>query len=64
MSYIIARRRIDAAKALLLQSNLSIAAVAEKVGISDYNYFSRIFRAVTGTTPRNFRKAAVEKRRF
>ena len=56
LSYIIAQRRIDAAKALLLQSNLSIAAVAEEVGISDYNYFSRVFRSLTGTTPRDFRE--------
>ena len=39
LSYLIARRRIDAAKRLLLQSNMPISAVAESVGISDYNYF-------------------------
>ena len=64
LSGLIAQRRINAAKDLLARSDLPISAVAEAVGISDYNYFSRIFRAVTGTTPRNFRKAAVEKRRF
>ena len=56
LSYLIAQRRIDAAKALLLQNNLPISAVAEAVGISDYNYFSRVFRSVTGTTPRAFRE--------
>jgi len=30
--------------------------VAEAVGISDYNYFSRVFRSLTGTTPRNYRE--------
>lgn len=54
--HMIAQRRISAAKALLLQSDMPVSAVAEAVGISDYNYFSRVFRTVTGTTPRNFRK--------
>ena len=45
-----------AAKSLLLQNDLPISAVADAVGISDYNYFSRVFRSVTGMTPRDFRK--------
>ena len=56
LSYLIAQRRINAAKRLLLQSNLPISAVAEEVGISDYNYFSKVFRSITGTTPSAFRK--------
>ena len=53
---LIAQRRIDAAKALLIQSDSSISAVAEAVGINDYNYFSKIFRTATGTSPSEFRK--------
>ena len=56
LTWLIARRRIEEAKALLIQSDLPIAAVAEAVGISDYNYFSRVFRSLTGTTPRNYRE--------
>lgn len=56
LSYLIAQRRINAAKRLLLQSNMPISAVAEEVGISDYNYFSKVFRSTTGTTPSAFRK--------
>ena len=56
LSYLIAQRRMEAAKGLLVQSNLPISAVAEAVGISDYNYFSRVFRSLTGMTPRDFRK--------
>ncbi len=58
LSYLITQRRIEAAKNLLLQSNLPISQVAEQVGIADYNYFSKVFRSVVGTTPSNFRKAA------
>lgn len=56
LSHLIAQRRISAAKALLLQNDMPISAVAEAVGISDYNYFSRVFRSVTGLTPRAFRE--------
>ncbi len=56
LSHLIAQRRMNAAKSLLLQNDLPISAVAEAVGISDYNYFSRVFRTVTGYTPRDFRK--------
>lgn len=60
LSWLIARKRIDAAKLLLLQSSSTVSAVAERVGISDYNYFSKVFRSVTGTTPSDFRKAAAK----
>ena len=42
---------------MLVQSSMPISAVAEAVGISDYNYFSKVFRSMTGTTPSAFRKA-------
>lgn len=53
---LIARRRIEAAKELLVRSELPISAVAGAVGVGDYNYFSRVFRSITGMTPRDFRK--------
>ena len=58
LSWLIAQRRIGAAKRLLLQSNMPISAVAEAVGISDYNYFSKLFRSAVGATPSEFRKRA------
>ena len=61
LSHLIAQRRISAAKRLLAQSGLPISAVAEAVGISDYNYFSRVFRSLTGTTPRTFRENGRQK---
>jgi len=52
----IAERRVSAAKTLLMRSDAPISTVAESVGITDYNYFTKIFRSVTGTTPSAFRK--------
>ena len=56
LNYLIAQRRISAAKLLLLQSSLTVSAIAETVGITDYNYFSKVFRSITGMTPSAFRK--------
>ena len=54
----IAQRRIEAAKTMLIQSERPISAIAESVGISDYNYFSKIFRTAVGVSPSEFRKCA------
>ena len=51
----ITERRIAAAKLLLLKSDIPISSVAEEVGITDYNYFTKVFRAGTGLTPSAFR---------
>ena len=58
LSYLIAQKRMEAAKRLLLQEDCSVSEVAERVGISDYNYFTKVFRSVTGVTPTAFRKNA------
>ena len=56
LSHMIAERRVTAAKRLLMKSDVPISNVAESVGITDYNYFTKIFRSVTGMTPSAFRK--------
>lgn len=56
LSQMIAERRVTAAKLQLIRSDKPISAVAESVGITDYNYFTKIFRSLTGTTPSAFRK--------
>ena len=54
----IAARRVQAAKKLLASGDLPVSAIAEEVGFSDYNYFTRIFKSQTGMSPRDFRKKA------
>ena len=53
----VARRRIAEACRLLAESELPVAAVAAAVGFADPLYFSRRFRAETGTTASDYRKA-------
>ncbi len=49
------RLRIQRAMELLHQSDDTITETAFAVGFNDSNYFTRQFKKVTGTTPRQFR---------
>jgi len=48
--------RISMAQRLLADRNLTVAQVAESVGIQDPNYFTRLFRSLVGCTPKAFRE--------
>ena len=54
--------RLDAAKDLLLNTNLTASAIAEKVGIYSNTYFSTLFRKHFGTTPILYRQALLADR--
>ena len=43
---------------LLLNSGEQIAVIADAVGFSSSNYFSRCFKAKYGKTPKDYRKAS------
>lgn len=49
--------KIDKAKKLLLEKSYSINEVAEKVGISDQRYFSKLFKKYCGVTPKTYAKS-------
>lgn len=49
--------RIDKAKQLLKSSDLRLSQISSLVGFQDEKYFSRVFKKVTGMTPREYRKA-------
>jgi AraC family transcriptional regulator len=51
----ITRRRIEQAKDLLWHSQLSITDIALQVGFETPSAFSRLFRKLTGITPKGFR---------
>jgi AraC-like DNA-binding protein len=50
------RLRIRHACSLMQQENLSISEIGYRVGFNDSNYFSRQFRKIMGSGPREFRK--------
>ena len=49
-------RRIGMAKQLLCTTELPISCVGEAVGISDTNYFCRLFKREVGVSPLQYRK--------
>jgi AraC-like DNA-binding protein len=49
-------QRMEKAKELLNTTDLSVAEVGERVGYVDASYFTRVFRNVTGKTPRAYRR--------
>lgn len=51
----ITRLRIDKAKELILDLQLSLKEICYMVGYKDPNYFSRVFKKVTGVTPSEYR---------
>jgi two-component system response regulator YesN len=54
-NYII-NAKIEKAKQLLKQTMDSIGEVAYNIGYNDANYFSFIFKKITGISPRDYRK--------
>lgn len=49
-------KRMKLAKHLLMATDYKISAIADMTGIGDYNYFTKLFKAQTGLTPKEYRK--------
>ncbi len=49
-------RRLRYAAELLKTTDLAVSEIAERCGIGDYNYFSKMFRRAYGMSARDFRK--------
>ena len=54
MNYLM-KVRVEKAKTLLMMSRLSITNIAEKVGYENMKYFTRVFKKITGETPKDYR---------
>ena len=53
--------RIEQAKSLLRATSLKTYEIAERIGIPDPVYFSRIFKKVTGCKPKDYRRQIREQ---
>ena len=49
------RARVGKVKELLAESELSLAAIADEAGFSDQSHMSKVFKRLTGLTPKTFR---------
>lgn len=47
--------RIEEAKRLLRETDLTVREISDRVGFTDYNYFCRIFKKLTGQSSRVYR---------
>ncbi len=54
--------RIEKAKMLLRQTDISIIDIANYIGINSRQYFTYIFKKNTGKTPREYRKEKINNR--
>lgn len=52
----VSNRRIDQARKLLRSTELPIQTIALRCGISDIYYFNRMFKRITGVTPKAYRE--------
>ncbi|MDR2750408.1 MAG: response regulator [Clostridiales bacterium] len=52
----ITRKRIEKAKEYLLNTSESISNISQKVGIDNFSYFTKVFKDITGVTPKEFRR--------
>ncbi len=53
--------RIEHAKKFLRETNLKVYEISERVGYSDIAYFSKVFRALTGLSPKQFREGSAKE---
>lgn len=51
--------KIRLAKELLQKPEVELSSIPGKIGITDYNYFARLFKKVTGISPLRFRKTKI-----
>jgi AraC family transcriptional regulator len=52
----LASLRIDHARRLLAETDLSVAEIGERVGYQSPSHFGKVFRHLTDTTPTAFRE--------
>lgn len=48
--------RIDEAKKMLLETDMTVSEISDDIGFSDTSYFSKVFLKIVGITPTHYRR--------
>jgi len=56
---IVVRHRMDTAKGLLMQKDISISELSERIGYANVSHFIKVFKEVHGCTPARYRALMV-----
>ena len=59
----ILKLRIESAKEYLLKTDMKTYEVSEAVGFEDAGYFSKMFKKITGVSPKDFRKQEKDEKK-
>jgi AraC-like DNA-binding protein len=59
-SQFVARRRIERAQSMMVRSDSSLCQIALDCGFTDQAHFTRTFGGLTGSTPSQWRRSAVQ----
>ena len=54
--------RIEAAKEYLLNTDMKTYEISEAIGVDDAGYFSKMFKKITGVSPKEFRKQGKDEK--
>ncbi len=57
----VSKRRIEQAQYLLRTTDMSIKEISEKIGFSNSDYLTRIFKANLGVTPSVYREEVLKQ---
>lgn len=61
ISYYINKLRIEKAKEMILKSNCRVKEIYEELGFSDQQYFSKVFKRITGMTIMQYKESILKK---
>lgn len=56
----IRQQKLRYANQLLIETNMSVSAIAEATGFADYNHFSKTYKREFGITARQYRNNALK----
>ncbi len=62
VSEYIKMKRVEKSLELLLQSEMSIEEISQRVGFASASYYSRVFKAQMGVSPREYKKAQTARK--